>query len=117
MIGAAGFIGKVLIEKLLYSCPDVKRIYALIRAAKGKSSRKRLIYKSSRKPFNMVLKQDFVMKKLVSIDSDIVEPKLGPTQKDILTQEVDIIFHVAASVALVRDRDGSTLKNLDTVSP
>ena len=29
--GGTGFLGKVLVEKLLRSCPDVKTIYLLIR--------------------------------------------------------------------------------------
>lgn len=33
--GATGFMGKVLVEKLLRSCPDVKKIYLLIRSKKG----------------------------------------------------------------------------------
>lgn len=40
--GATGFIGKVLIEKLLRSCPDLKRIYILIRSKKGHSITERL---------------------------------------------------------------------------
>ena len=30
--GATGFMGKVLVEKLLRSCPGIERIYLLIRA-------------------------------------------------------------------------------------
>jgi fatty acyl-CoA reductase len=33
--GGTGFMGKVLIEKLLRSCPDIKNIYVLIRHRKG----------------------------------------------------------------------------------
>lgn len=33
--GGSGFMGKVLIEKLLYSCPDLKEIFFLIRPKKG----------------------------------------------------------------------------------
>nr|CAD7431729.1 unnamed protein product [Timema monikensis] len=33
--GATGFMGKVLIEKLLRSCPNVGRIFILIRTKKG----------------------------------------------------------------------------------
>lgn len=40
--GASGFMGKVLIEKLLYSCSDVKEIIILMRAKKGKSGQKRV---------------------------------------------------------------------------
>lgn len=34
--GASGFLGKVLIEKLLYSCSDLKNIYILVRPKRGK---------------------------------------------------------------------------------
>jgi fatty acyl-CoA reductase len=34
--GGTGFIGKVLIEKILRTCSDVATIYVLIRAKKGK---------------------------------------------------------------------------------
>ena len=40
--GATGFLGKTLIEKLLRSCNDLKKIYILIRPKKGKSSSERL---------------------------------------------------------------------------
>lgn len=33
--GATGFLGKVLIEKLLRSCPDVREIFLLMRPKKG----------------------------------------------------------------------------------
>lgn len=29
--GGTGFLGKVLVEKLLRSCPDIKKIYLLVR--------------------------------------------------------------------------------------
>jgi alcohol-forming fatty acyl-CoA reductase len=35
--GGSGYIGKVLIEKLLRSCTRVKKIYLLMRTRKGKS--------------------------------------------------------------------------------
>lgn len=34
--GCTGFLGKVLLEKLLRSCPDVESIYVLVRSKKGK---------------------------------------------------------------------------------
>lgn len=40
--GGSGFIGKVLVEKLLRSCPDIKEIYLLMRGKKGKSPSERL---------------------------------------------------------------------------
>ena len=40
--GASGFMGKVLMEKLLYSCSDVKQILILMRAKRGKSAAQRV---------------------------------------------------------------------------
>lgn len=41
--GGSGFLGKVLIEKLLRVCPDVKKIYLLLRTKKGKDPKQRLL--------------------------------------------------------------------------
>ena len=40
--GATGFMGKVLVEKLLRSCPDIKAVYLLIRPKKGQDVSTRL---------------------------------------------------------------------------
>lgn len=40
--GATGFMGKVLVEKLLRSCPGIERIYLLMRPSKGQSVEYRL---------------------------------------------------------------------------
>lgn len=34
--GATGFMGKVLVEKLLRSCPGINRLYLLMRPSRGK---------------------------------------------------------------------------------
>lgn len=40
--GGTGFMGKVITEKLLRACPDIKHIYLLIREKKGKNLHQRL---------------------------------------------------------------------------
>ncbi|PSN41793.1 hypothetical protein C0J52_21751 [Blattella germanica] len=40
--GATGFLGKVLLEKILRSCSDVDTVYLLIRTKKGKDPRQRV---------------------------------------------------------------------------
>ncbi|KAH9373890.1 hypothetical protein HPB48_012041 [Haemaphysalis longicornis] len=40
--GGTGFIGKVLLEKLLRSCPGVKRVYLLVRSKRGEEPDVRL---------------------------------------------------------------------------
>lgn len=39
--GGTGFLGKVLIEKLLRTCEDIQRVYILVRSKRGLSSEKR----------------------------------------------------------------------------
>ncbi len=40
--GGTGFLGIALIEKLLRTCPDVSKIYLLMRPKKGKAIQERL---------------------------------------------------------------------------
>lgn len=40
--GATGFMGKVLVEKLLRSCPKVKALYLLVRPKAGQSMQQRV---------------------------------------------------------------------------
>lgn len=40
--GATGFMGKVLLEKLLYASPNIKNIYILLRNKKGMEPEKRV---------------------------------------------------------------------------
>lgn len=42
LTGGSGFLGRVLLEKILRKCPRVKAIYVLLRAKKGKSSQQRV---------------------------------------------------------------------------
>lgn len=42
--GASGFIGKQLVEKLLRSCPDVDKIYLLLRPTRFYTAPARLQY-------------------------------------------------------------------------
>ena len=42
LTGASGFLGKVLLEKLLWSCTGVRRVYVLVRDKKGVSAEERV---------------------------------------------------------------------------
>lgn len=42
MTGATGFMGKVLVHKLLTDCGDLDRLYLLVRAKKGVEPKQRL---------------------------------------------------------------------------
>ena len=38
LTGATGFLGKAILEKLLRGCPDLKKIYVLVRNKRGLSA-------------------------------------------------------------------------------
>lgn len=98
--GGSGFLGKVLIEKLLRSCPDIKTIYVLLRPRRGKSINERLKVIVDLPLFGPLREtMPHVLHKLVPIAGDVTEIQLGLSNQDLVRMEnVSIIFHSAASV-------------------
>ncbi|XP_070495731.1 putative fatty acyl-CoA reductase CG5065, partial [Chironomus tepperi] len=98
--GGTGFLGKVLIEKLLRSCPDIKTIYILLRPKKGQSVDERLRSLCDQVVFDAlrVCNPNF-MDKLVAVKGDVSELGLGLSEFDkTLMKDVTIVYHSAASV-------------------
>uniref|UniRef100_T1JN37 Fatty acyl-CoA reductase n=1 Tax=Strigamia maritima TaxID=126957 RepID=T1JN37_STRMM len=99
--GATGFLGKILIEKLLRSCPRVRTVYILLRSKRGKNINSRLDDLIDCKLFQRLNhEQPSAIRKLVPISGDICEPDLGlnPTDVKILVDNVTVVFHLAASI-------------------
>lgn len=93
-------MGKVLIEKLLRSCPDLNRIFVLIRAKKNKTPEQRLDEIKKICVFDRLRKEyPENFDKLVAINGDVTEIGLGISPDDLnLMENVSVIFHSAASV-------------------
>ncbi|XP_075988680.1 putative fatty acyl-CoA reductase CG5065 [Anticarsia gemmatalis] len=100
--GGSGFIGKILIEKLLYSCTELDRIYLLMRNKKGVKSEDRLEKLYATPCFDRLRKErpGVFESKVFVIAGDVMEPGLGLSQEDrtLLVNKVNIVFHIAASV-------------------
>ncbi|XP_022121959.2 putative fatty acyl-CoA reductase CG5065 [Pieris rapae] len=99
--GATGFVGKVLVEKLLRDCPDLKVIYILLRQKKGVPGEERLKELCSNKVFELLQnKNPSIFNKLKFISGDILEEELGLSNDDRqeLQRNCQIIFHSAACV-------------------
>ncbi|XP_018304301.1 fatty acyl-CoA reductase 1-like [Mycetomoellerius zeteki] len=101
LTGATGFLGKVFIEKILRSCPDVREIFVLMRPKKGLSINERL-EKILNLPLFEKLREERPsnFKKLIPISGDISEKGLGlsATDNQMLVERVTIIIHAAANV-------------------
>nr|XP_032525853.1 fatty acyl-CoA reductase wat-like isoform X1 [Danaus plexippus plexippus] len=101
LTGGTGFLGKLLVEKLLRSCPDVKKIYLLTRPKKNKDIIKRLQEQFDDCLYDKLRKErpDFIQKIQV-VDGDVSKIGLGINDEDRknIINEVEYIFHGAATV-------------------
>ncbi|PSN40547.1 hypothetical protein C0J52_10393 [Blattella germanica] len=99
--GGTGFLGKLLLEKLLRTCPNVSTIFLLMRPKKGKTEDERFEELFEGNVFYL-LKETFpdYRKKVKIVSGDVGLPKLGLSEADydLMAQEVDIVFHIAATV-------------------
>lgn len=99
--GGTGFLGKVLIEKLLRSCDNIRCVYVLLRPKRGLSSEQRHKELLQNPVFDRIrAKNADLLKKIVFIAGDIAKPNIGLSNDDLimLKENVNIIFHSAATV-------------------
>ncbi|XP_063242139.1 uncharacterized protein LOC134542114 isoform X3 [Bacillus rossius redtenbacheri] len=99
--GATGFLGKLTIQKILRSCPGVRTVYALVRPKRGLSvdQRKKIVLDNV--VFDhMKREQPDSVDKIVFVAGDCSSPRLGLSDSDYhhLTQHVNIVLHLAATV-------------------
>lgn len=96
-----GFMGKVLVEKLLRDCDELSTVYILVRAKKGIEPDQRheeyvnhMIFNSIREKNPEQLNKIRVVKGDVSVD----ELGLNENDENELIDNVNLIFHCAANV-------------------
>ncbi|CAB1322844.1 unnamed protein product [Coregonus sp. 'balchen'] len=99
--GATGFMGKVLLEKLLRSCPGVKAVYVLVRPKAGHAPQARIADMINCKLFDRLRDEqpDFA-EKIVAVNSDLTLPELDLSKEDqeTLADCINIVFHCAATI-------------------
>ncbi|XP_053675231.1 putative fatty acyl-CoA reductase CG5065 [Anopheles nili] len=98
--GGSGFMGKVLIEKLLRSCPDIGRVFVLMRAKRGKSLQDRLKIITDGVLFDTLKgERPETLQKIQPIEGDCTQLKLGMSSESMeRLKDVRFVFHAAASV-------------------
>ncbi|XP_059616353.1 putative fatty acyl-CoA reductase CG5065 [Phlebotomus argentipes] len=99
--GGSGLIGKTLIEKILYSCSTVNKIFVLLRSKGGRNVEERLECLKKSDVFQRIrTKAPDLFDKMEAVEGDICERGLGANV--LATQErlanVSVIIHGAASV-------------------
>lgn len=100
--GGTGFVGIALVEKILRSCPDVNKIYLLMRPKKGKEIQERLEDITKNQVFATLLQQASpdIFKKLVAVAGDVGEENLGlsPADRQMLANNINVVIHSAATL-------------------
>ncbi|KAJ8719811.1 hypothetical protein PYW08_011986 [Mythimna loreyi] len=99
LTGGSGYLGKQLIEKLLRATA-VSKIFILLRSKKGKSIEQRLIELLQDPVYDLLREQQpNFAQRLVVVSGDVAELRLGLSETDwnTITEQVDVIFHLAAT--------------------
>lgn len=140
--GSSGFIGKILVWKLLKSCPDIDTIYVLLRSKRGKNATIRRdellsyevgIFLFARTTYTSTYAFFFhnflpalqifdtfrkenpeVLAKVVAIAGDVAEHNLGLSEcdRETLISQVSVVFHSAAILKM--DADLRSAINVNT---
>ncbi|KAE8798403.1 fatty acyl-CoA reductase 1-like [Hordeum vulgare] len=104
--GSTGFLGKVLVEKILRVQPDVKKVYLLIRASDMESAKFRIQTEVIAREVFQVLREmhgvgfdNFIEEKICPLAGDImyVNFGLGFAKVRELFKDIDIIVNGAAT--------------------
>ncbi|XP_051120232.1 alcohol-forming fatty acyl-CoA reductase-like [Andrographis paniculata] len=105
--GATGFLAKIFIEKILRVQPNVKKLYALLRAADAKTAALRFNNEVIAKELFKVLKENcagnlnsLLAQKVRVVAGDITTENMGVKDASLLEEmwnEVDVVINLAAN--------------------
>lgn len=117
--GGTGFLGKVLIEKLLRSCPGIEHIYVLMRAKKTQDVGARFVEFQKQSVFDRIRSEcPQVLSKLTIISGEIGPAGLQIRAEDelLLIRKVTVVFHVAATIKFNEElKDAADLNTIGTL--
>lgn len=99
--GGTGFLGKVILEKLLRSCPDIKQVYLLARGRGQVTARQRIDEVIAGVLFDRLRKeQPNFADKISVVNGELTEEHLGMKDEDFepLKDNIQIVIHSAATI-------------------
>lgn len=99
--GASGFVGKVLVEKLLRDCKRIDKVFVLFRGKKANDLVKRFDDFKKCLAFQKIREKcPEMLDKLNAVNGDLMLPNVGISDQDIeiLKTNVNFVYHCAASV-------------------
>ncbi|CAM0952892.1 unnamed protein product [Alopecurus aequalis] len=120
--GSTGFLGKLLVEKILRVQPDVKRLYLLVRAPDAASAEHRILsevlekdlFNTLREKHGLAGFQSLVKEKIVPLAGDIGSRNSGldGSKVDALCGEINLIINGAATTSFYERYDVALASNV-----
>ena len=107
LTGCTGFVGKVMLEKIMRSLPDSGNIYLLVREKRGKTRTQRLKEILASRGFLRLKRvmgerefEQWALQKIIPIQGDLIIDGLGlsPEDRARVTENVHLVINCAASV-------------------
>jgi long-chain acyl-CoA synthetase len=109
ILGATGFVGKVMLSMLLDRFPEIGRVYVMVRRGSGTSSEERFWNNVITSPVFDPLRQRygdaegmaaFVRGKVRVVDGDITEPNLGLSDEAAaaIAADIDVVVNSSGKV-------------------
>ena len=101
LTGASGYVGALVLEKLL-RCTNVEKVYVMLRAKKDQAVQSRLDKMLNSSPLMHLLRDNPVLAKVRAIAGDMKVAGLGISSEDLLLlqKEVHTVIHCAADIRL-----------------
>jgi fatty acyl-CoA reductase len=101
LTGSSGYLGQLVLERLLRST-GVRKIYVLLRAKRGEDIHSRLRKMLENSVVMHLLRNNDVLRKVVPVAGDMTAPGLGIsiTDRHMLQLEVQTVIHCAADIRL-----------------
>ncbi|PZC76300.1 hypothetical protein B5X24_HaOG204812 [Helicoverpa armigera] len=98
--GATGFMGKVLVERLLWTCRDISRLHLLLREKKDVAPEKRLSQLKQSQVFDVIRQHcPKQLDKLSMLAGDVTKRRFGLDHHAISQlNQVSVVFHSAATL-------------------
>uniref|UniRef100_A0A8D8S813 Fatty acyl-CoA reductase n=1 Tax=Cacopsylla melanoneura TaxID=428564 RepID=A0A8D8S813_9HEMI len=99
--GASGFVGTLVLEKLLRTCKDLRKVYVLFRSSKRKNIQERLVEYFNDPVFHRMKSENpTYYTQVTCVQGDLTLDQLGLSAEDrqAIVDNTQIILHVAATV-------------------
>uniref|UniRef100_A0A8R7QJ57 Fatty acyl-CoA reductase n=1 Tax=Triticum urartu TaxID=4572 RepID=A0A8R7QJ57_TRIUA len=119
--GSTGYLGKLMVEKILRVQPDVKKVYLLVRAPDAASAEQRILtqvlgkdlFNTLREKHGLAGFQKLIKEKIVPLAGDVGTRNFGldSSTSDDLCQEIDVIVHGAATTSFYERYDVALASN------